>query len=202
MLWALTTLGCYPTHRGLVDAVCDHFVMLIRHHDAQKRPTSQEVSNVMWALGKLDHAPLDGAASAMLDWFARLCQLPGQEPNAQNLSNILYACAVLCLKVKRAFSHALVEGLLRLDRASGYVQSYCNAAWSLAVSGILSSEMFRALLERLRPLPTAVVVHDAIPKQELRQLYQALDSLQPLPSVAAQQLPVFLNSLGQRPERP
>jgi len=199
ILWALATLGHYPTYKGLVDAVCDQFVMLIRHHDAQKRPTSQEVSNVLWALRKLNHAPPDGAASAMLEWFSRLCQLPGQEPNAQELSNTLFACAVLRLKVKRAFSHALVDGLLRLDRASGCVQNYCNAAWSLAVSGMLSFKMFHALLERLRPLPTAVVVYDAIPIQELRQLYQALDSLQPLPSVAAQQLPVLLNSLGQRP---
>ena len=64
---------------------------------------------------------------------------------------------------------------------------------------MLSSEIFHALLERLRPLPTAEVVHDALPKQGLRQLYQGLDSLHPLPSVAAQQLQDMLSSLGQRP---
>ena len=198
-LWAFVSLGHYPADRGLVDAVFHHLVMLIRHRDARKRPIAQHVSNVMWALGKMNHAPPDGAASAILEWFTRLCKLPGQEPNAQELSNTLFAIAVLRLKVKGHVSIALINGLLRLDRSSGYRQDYCNAAWSLAVSGTLSSEIFGALLDRLRSLPTAQAVHDALPTPEMAQLYQALDSLQPLPSVAAQQLQDMLGSLGQRP---
>ena len=64
---------------------------------------------------------------------------------------------------------------------------------------MLSSEIFHALLERLRLLPIAEPAHDALPRQELFQLYQALDSLQPLPSVAAQQMQDMLGNLGQRP---
>ena len=149
--------------------------------------------------GELNYAPSDGAASALLERLTRLCKMPGQEPNAQNLSNTLFASAVLRLKVKGHVSLALVDGLLSVDRSSGTNQEYCNAAWSLAVSGMLSSEIFHALLERLRPLPTAEVVHDGLPRQQMYQLYQALDSLQPLPSVAAQQLQDMLSSLGQRP---
>ena len=198
-LWALASLGHEPADRGLVDAVCNHFVMLIRHHHARQRPTSQEVSNMMWALGELNHARPDGAASVILEWFTGLCKLPGQKPNAQELSNTLFACAVLRLQVKEHVSTALVGGLLSLDRASNYNQAYCNAAWSLAVSGMLSSEIFHALLERLRLLPLVEPAHDALPRQHLFQLYQALDSLQPLPSVAAQQMQDMLGNLGQRP---
>ena len=199
VIWALASLSHTPADKGLVDAVCDHFVTLIKHHDAQRQPSSQGVSTVLWALGELNHAPSDGAASAILEWLIRLCKLPGQQPNAQELSNTLFACAVLHLKVKEHVSLALVDGLLRIERASDYEQAYCNAAWSLAVSGMLSSEILHALLERLQPLPTAKVAHDALPSRGLRQLYQALDSLQPLPSVAAQQLQDMLSSLGQRP---
>ena len=199
ILWALATLGHEPADKGLADAVCNHFARLIRHHDARKQPTSQAVSNVMWALGELNHIPSDGAASALLEWLTRLCKMPGQEPNAQNLSNTLFACAVLRLKVKKHVRLALVDGLLRSDRASGYVQAYCNAAWSLAVSGVLSSEILHALLERLQPLPTAEPAHDDLSRQGLLQLYQALDFLHPLPSVAAQQLQDMLSILGQRP---
>ncbi len=83
LLWAVASLGHYPTDRGLIDAVCGHFVMLMRHHGARQRPTSQGVSNVLWALAEMNHAPPDGAATAILEWFSRLCELPGQEPTAQ-----------------------------------------------------------------------------------------------------------------------
>ncbi len=184
-LWALATLGHEPADQSMTDAVCDYFAMLTRHRDALKRPSAQGAANVMWALAELNHAPPNGAASVILEWLTTLCKLPGQEPTAQQLSNTLFACAVLRLNVKGHVSTALVGGLLSLDRASNYNQAYCDAAWGLAVSGMLSFEMFYALLERLRLLPIAEPAHDALPRQELFQLYQALDSLQPLPSVAA-----------------
>ncbi|DBA78753.1 TPA: hypothetical protein ACH3X1_008661 [Trebouxia sp. C0004] len=55
------------------------------------------------------------------------------------------------------------------------------------------------LLERLQPLPVAELAHDALLRQELRQLYQAWDFLQPLPVAAAQQLQQMLTRLGPRP---
>ncbi len=54
-------------------------------------------------------------------------------------------------------------------------------------------KILHALLEPLRPLPTASPANDALPRS---QLYQALDSLQPLSSVAAQQLQEMLSSLS------
>ena len=174
-MWALASLRHNPADKGLVDAVCNHFVMLIRLHDAQKRPDSQGVSNVMWALAEMNHAPPDGAASAILEWFTRLGKLPRQEPSAQSLSNTLYACAVLRLKVKGHVSLALVDGLLRLNRASCHKQHYCNAAWSWAVLDMLSVDTFSLILERLQPLLVVDVAHDVSLRQDLSQLYQAWD---------------------------
>ncbi len=64
---------------------------------------------------------------------------------------------------------------------------------------MLCPEIFHALLERLQPVPIADPPHDVLLRQHLGQLYQALDSLQPLPSLLEQQLQEMLNSLGQRP---
>ncbi len=199
VVWAVATMGHDPADKGLVDAVCKHFAMLTKHHDVFKRPSAQGAANVMWALGKMNHAPSDSVASDILERFMVLCGLPRQAPNAQELSNTLYACAMLRLKVKDHVRLALVDGLLRIDRSCGYKQHYCNAAWSLAVSGVLSSEMFLALLERLQPLPTAEPTHVALTRQGLFQLYQALDFLHPLPMAAAQQLQGMVTRLGPGP---
>ena len=198
-VWALATLGHEPADKDSVNAVCNHFVKLIRHHDTRKRPTTQGVSNVMWALAELNHAPPDGAASAVSEWFTRLGKLPGQEPNAQDLGSTLSACAVLRVKVKGHVSLALVNGLLRLDRAHSSEQVYCNAAWGLAVLDLLSVDIFLLIVERLQPLPIADPAHDSSVRQQLNQVYQALDSLQPLPAFAAQQLQQTVTRLGPRP---
>ncbi|DBA88943.1 TPA: hypothetical protein ACH3X2_000175 [Trebouxia sp. C0005] len=198
LLWALASLGHQPEDKGLIDAVCNHFVRLIKHHDVSKRPNAQGAANVIWALGELNHEPPDGAASAILERLSVLCGLPRQAPNAQELSNTLLACAVLHLKVKDHVSLALVDGLLRLDRAHCSDQTYCNAAWSLAVLDKLCVDLFSLILGRLRPLSTEPA-HNALPKQGLHQLYQALDFLQPLSTAAAQQLQEMMTRLGPRP---
>ncbi|DBA88942.1 TPA: hypothetical protein ACH3X2_000174 [Trebouxia sp. C0005] len=204
LIWALASLGHQRADKGLIDAVCEHFVRLVKHHDISKRPNAQGAANVIWALGELNHEPPDGAASAILERLSVLCGLPRQAPNAQELSNTLLACAVLRLKVKDHVSLALVDGLLRLDRAHCSDQTYCNAAWSLAVLDKLCVDLFSLILGRLRPLSTepahnALPAHDALPRQELFQLYQALDFLQPLPTAAAQQLQEMVTRLGPRP---
>ncbi|DBA89015.1 TPA: hypothetical protein ACH3X2_000231 [Trebouxia sp. C0005] len=199
VLWALASLGHQPADKSFMDGICERFVISMKHQDKSKQPTAQNCANFLWALACLSHAPPDDAASAILERVTGLCNLSGQEPSAQNLSNTLFACAVLRLERKEHVTLALVNRLLILDRASGYVQNYCNAAWSLAVSGVLTSETFHALLQRLRPLPTAEPAHDALPRQGLHQLYQALDFLQPLPMAAAQQLHEMVTRLGQRP---
>ncbi len=201
LLWALATLGHEPADQSLPDAVCDHFAMLIKHYDESKRPNAGGAANVMWALGKMKHAPPDGAASSYLERLTTLCDLPGQAPNPQSLSNTLFACAVLCLQVKKHVSAALVGGLLRSVSYRSVVdkQAYCNVAWSLAVSSMLSVDIFFALLEQLQPLPIAGPARDILSTQQLTQLYQAFESLQPLPANAAQQLQEMVTRLGPVP---
>jgi len=198
-LWALATLGHEPTDKGLVDAVCKHFAMLIKHHDALKRPFAQGIANVMWALGELNHAPPAGAASAILERLIVLIGLPRQAPNAQVLSNILLACAVLRLPVNGHVGTALVDGLLSLDWSVVDKQAYCNAAWSLDVLDMLSVVIFSSLLERLQSSLVAEPANGVLKRQDLFQLYQALDSLQPLSTAAAQQLQEMVTRLGPRP---
>jgi len=84
---------------------------------------------VMWALAELNHAPPDGAASAILEWHTRFCKLPGQELSAQSLSNTLSACAVLRLEVKGQVSLALVNGLLWRPKLAAMLrcQASCNS---------------------------------------------------------------------------
>ena len=199
VVWAVATLGHEPADKGWVDVVCTHFVTLIMHHDAQERPASQAASNVMWALGEMNHAPLDGVASAILERLTALCALPRQAPNAHSLSNALFACAVLRLKVKRHVIFALIDELLRLDRATGSRQDYCHAAHSLAVSNMLSVEIFSSILERLQPSPGAELANDVMSSKDLAQLHQALDFLKPLETAAAQQLQEMVTRLGPRP---
>ncbi len=151
----------------------------------------------MWALGKMKHAPSDGVASGILERLTTLCDLPRQAPNAQDLSITLFACAVLRLQVKTHVNTALVHGLLSIDRSVVDKQAYCNAAWSLAVSNMLSVDTLFALLERLQPVDE--LVHDISSRRELGQMYQALDFLHSLPAIAAQQLQQMLTRLGLRP---
>ncbi len=106
---------------------------------------------------------------------------------------------MLHLKVRQHVILALVDELLRLDRKSGYTQDYCNAAWSLAVANMLSVEIFSSILEQLQPPPGAELASDAVSSQELSQLYQALDFLQPLTTAAAAlQLQEMVTRLGLR----
>ncbi len=110
----------------------------------------------------------------------------------------MFACALLRLEVKGHVGTAF-DALLRLDRARGYAQDYCNAAWSLAVLDMLSVETFFLILEQLQPLPVDELANNDVNRQELSQLYQALDFLQPLPTAAAQQLQGMVTRLGPRP---
>ena len=100
---------------------------------------------------------------------------------------------------QRHVSASLVGDLLRSDRSVVDKQAYCNVAWSLAVSSMLSVDIFFALLEQLQPLPIAGPARDILSTQQLTQLYQAFESLQPLPANAAQQLQEMVTRLGPVP---
>ena len=72
-LWALATLGHEPADKGLIDAVCNHFAMLIKHHDDSKRPNAQEAANAVWAIATLSHELADkGLVDVVCNHFAML----------------------------------------------------------------------------------------------------------------------------------
>ena len=97
-LWALASLRHEMADKGSVDALCDHFCMLTKHHDASKRPAAHGAANFFWALATLGHEPADkGLVDAVCDHFARLIkhQDASKRPNAQGAANFLWALATL-----------------------------------------------------------------------------------------------------------
>ena len=93
-LWALATLGHDPSDQRLTDAVCDHFAMLIKHHDESKRPNAQNCANLLWALATLGHEPADQSLpDAVCDHFAMLIKHydESKRPNAGGATNVMWA---------------------------------------------------------------------------------------------------------------
>ena len=100
-IWAVASLGHDLADKGLIDAVCQHFATLIKHHGAQRRPYAQESANVMWALASVVHEPADmSLIDAMCDHFARLVRHcdDSKQRNAQEAANLLWALASLGLQ--------------------------------------------------------------------------------------------------------
>ena len=109
------------------------------------------------------------------------------QPNSQNISNALLACAELGLTVRHACVEALLKHLLVMHASTGDYQHYCNVAWSLAVMGLLDLNTFETLLDKLtinlklsmqksgsQSSSAQLTLADVI------QLYQALAWLRPL----------------------
>ena len=146
----------------------------------------------------------------MTERVVALCRLPGQQPTAQAISNIMLACADLRLAVDSVCVETLVSVSLNLSRQQAVTQQYSNLAWSLAVLGFLRVDTLNLLL---RALSDASIQRDKLlegkansfPASDLTQLYHALDWLQPLPGAPAlqqqawSQLEEKLSSLGGRP---
>ena len=209
VMWALATCEFEPVE-DFVDLCCNHFSSLISNVPEADRPDDQYVANVLWALYKFKHVPSGQVAKAMVERTVALCHLPGQQPTAQAISNVMLACADLRLAVDSVCIETLVSVFLNMRRQQAVAQQYSNIAWSLAVLGLLRMETLKLLL---CGWSGAAVQHDklsegratAFTASHLRQLYQALDWLQPLPGAPASQhqawsqLEEKLGTLGGRP---
>ena len=209
LLWALATTKFEPL-ASFLDLCCNHFSSLINTLAEADRPIAQGISNVLWALYKFKHAPSGQVAKAMVERMVALCRLPGQQPTAQQISNVMLACAELRLAIDSVGAETLVSVFMNLSRQKTVLQDYANLAWSLAVLGLLRVETLNLLLcgfsdvtaqhdELLLGQPTS------FPASALTQMYQALDWLQPLPAAPASQhqawslLEEKLGTLGARP---
>ncbi|KAL3149827.1 hypothetical protein ABBQ38_013648 [Trebouxia sp. C0009 RCD-2024] len=175
VLWALGTLKHTPRGVRLLDAFLAYFHVLLRSEDQRTRPGAQNIANTLWALKELKHAPSHDLVSTMLDAFIVLCQTPGLQPNSQEISNCLLACAALRLGVRLACVETFMDHILGMHVSRVVPQNYCNIAWSLAVMGCLTISIFDALLEQLssKSVPSQLTIANR------QQLHQALAWLKP-----------------------
>ena len=185
----------------LLDALCGLFFKLLQSSAPEQQPTAQHVANFAWALQQLKHVPSPVLGAAMLSRVLQLCHVQGQQPNSQDISNMLLASAELRVELPQQQADALVTTLLAQSSLS--VQALANTAWSLAILGDLQLGTFKQLLQSLHAKPGS---SDLIADIALGQLYLALDWLAP-PSGAKLQhqkawseLQAELRRLGPRPQ--
>ena len=201
VMWGLATSESVPTG-AFLDLYCNHISSLIHSLVVADRPDEQNVANVLWALFKFKHVPSGHLAKAMVERMVALCRLPGQQPTAQAISNVILSCADLRLAVDSVSVETLVSVFMNLSRQKTVPQDYTNLAWSLAVLGLLRMETLNLLL---RGLSDVTVQRDELLDgatnpflaSALTQMYQAWDWLQPLPAAPASEHQAWLQ-LGRK----
>ena len=191
ILHSLATLPAAAPSVEMLDALCQRFGVLLNGHQAtsgpDELPNSQNIANTIWALNKLKYEPADELA--MVGRTTALCCL-GQQPIPQDISTVLLACAELRLPVTQTESEDLASVLLHSKSQLGMRQMYSNTVWSLAVLGHLRQAQFALALDHLIALSVShggLSQPSVVTNIEMRQLYQALDWLQPHPTAPAQQ---------------
>ena len=200
VLWGVSRMKATLVGNAFVDMCCAHFTTLIRSGVTSDQPNAQTIANMLWALHGLKHAPKDGIVSCMTDRFMSLSTFSGQNPTAQNISNVFLSCARLRVALSHESADFLVSLLLRMARNSVHKHDICNTAWSLAVLGLLRGETFQLFLHWL-----SVKKVGDVGAVGLGQLYQALEWLQPSPAADLKkeqgwgQLQARLARLGPRP---
>ncbi|KAA6421658.1 MAG: hypothetical protein FRX49_08601 [Trebouxia sp. A1-2] len=143
-LWAFASMGHQPADKGLIDAVCQHFVRLIKHRDVSKRPNAQSAANLLWALASLGHQPADkGLVDAVSECFVRLIKHHdvSKQPNAQEAANLIWALASLGhQRADKGLIDAVCEHFVRLVKHHDIskrpnAQGAANLLWALASLG-------------------------------------------------------------------
>ena len=187
VVWSLGTIGHTPQQRYLLDKFCVYFTDLLRSKDMRAHPNAQNISSVAWSLDKLKHAPPESAAFAWLQSFVAICKDSGHQVVSQNISNLLLACAELRLSIDYDLAQRLAQHWLQMHVDKLDDQGYCNAAWSLAVMGVLDMTTFDNFLLQLTRKHQLLAKQGgghSTPEQlttaNVRQLYQALAWLKPL----------------------
>ncbi|DBA89003.1 TPA: hypothetical protein ACH3X2_000221 [Trebouxia sp. C0005] len=211
ILHSLARLPAAAPSVALLDALCQRFGVLLSGHQAangpNELPTAQNIANTMWALSKLKYAPADELAMSMVRRIVALCRME-QQLVPQDISSVLLACAELRLPVTQTETQGLASVFLDLKSQLGMRQGYTNTVWSLAVLGHLRQAQFALALDRLTVLSVShsgMSQPSVVTDSEMRQLYQALDWLQPPSSAHVQQQSVLsslqgkLRRLGPRP---
>ena len=207
ILHSLAALPAAAPSTDVLDALCQHFGVLLKSCQAAELQDAQNIANTMWVLSKLKHAPSDELAMSMVGRMVTLCRLPGQQPKPQDVSSVLFACAELSVPVKQADTDSLAAFFLSSNRRQGTQQAYSNTAWSPAVIRHSRQAQFTLLLDQLAAMSAnhqKLSQSSLLKVAELTQLYQALDWLQPRPTAPDQQsarssLQGKLHEVGPRP---
>jgi hypothetical protein len=211
ILHSLATLPAAAPSIELLDALCQCFGVMLNGRQAadglNELPSARDIASTIWALSKLKHSPSDELAMSMVGRIMALYRL-GQQPMPQEISNVLLACAELRVPVTQTDTEDLASVVLNLKSQQVKQQVYPNTVWSLAVLGHLRQVQFALALDHLTALSVShgeVSQPSLVTNRVLRQLYQALDWLQPPPSAHAQQQSAWsslqgkLHTLGPRP---
>ena len=185
----------------LLNKLCDSFLPLFESRDEAQRPNSQAVANFAWALQQLDHSPTAALASAMIQRMLHLCHRLQSPPKPQEISNLILACSQLKMPITQEQAERLMLHLLKHKQLKP--QDLTNTAYALALLGILQQDTFAYLLQRF-----AAVFTRATPDRDsaLRQMYQALSSIQPPSDANPEQYKAWvgtrwaLQTLGPKPE--
>ena len=206
ILHSLATLPAAEPSGEMLDGLCQRFGVLLNRRQASNRPselpTAQHIANTMWALSKLKYAPADELALSMVNRMVALCHVPWQQPTPQAISNFLRACAELSVPMEQVDTDSLASFLLSSNKRQGTGQNIANTAMSLAVTGHLCQAQFTLMLDQMLALS---VNHQELPEMQMRQLYQALDWLEPPSSTCMLQGDAWLNlkdKLGRLGARP
>eukprot|EP00877_Chromochloris_zofingiensis_P009733 jgi/Chrzof1/5012/Cz15g08150.t1 len=91
------------------------------------RSSSREISNILWALAKLNHCPDHTLMERMLSHFADVMGYS----SCQSISNTLYALAVLDYQPSAAWVDQAMYGFIA-HADSCFPQAVSNVLWSLA----------------------------------------------------------------------
>lgn len=184
LLLACVHLQVDPRQGDVCQRIVQHLNLTdLLHFDAQA------VANLAWALQELRYAPPASLASSMIGRLLNLCCEDSGDVRAHHISNLLFALAELRLPVSQHNADALVSALvsrLRLD-----AQDLTNTAWSLAVLDRLNPETYQGLQNLLSKCPET-----SLDAQNVRQMHQALESLQPASDDPIQQIEAW-NALQQ-----
>ena len=115
-LHSLVTIPAVAPSVEVLDALCQRLGVQLKSRQVTELPDAQSIANTMWALSKLKHAPSDELAMSMVGRMVALCRVPGQQPTAQAISNVLLAFAQLRLPVKQADTDNLASFFLSSKR--------------------------------------------------------------------------------------
>ena len=154
-----------------LDKASAYLVKLVQHAPAQV--AAQHVSNYLLFCYKLRYMPQPARASALLAHFVSLFSVLGQEPNAQDMSNIALAVAGLGVQHVAQEVQSIASRLASSPDANS--QNLCNLAWSMALLNTLDLTMFELILDTKK-----LRINNVVGMQHVSQLHHAHCRLEPL----------------------